>query len=56
MSITFGKPCFVDETDNYMDYINLSTKGDNIHKGKMFSFFKWQWEIMRRDRSLIFNY
>ena len=38
MSITFGKPCFVEETDNYMDYINLSTKGDNIHKGKMYFF------------------
>ena len=58
MSITFGKPCFVDETDNYMDYINLSTKGDNIHKGKMFSFFKWQWDEIHKNKNenLIFEY
>jgi len=58
MSITFGKPRFVDETDNYMDYINLSTKGDNIHKGKMFSFFKWQWDEIHKNKNenLIFEY
>ena len=47
-------------TDNYMDYdrkkVNAPDSSDNDFKGKMYSFFKWQWEIMRRDRSLIFNY
>lgn len=52
-------------TDNYMDYTwqagvfrngQLYSSGPNIYKGKMFSFFKWQWDIMRSDRSLIFNY
>ena len=53
-------------TDNYMDYTwqrggndsngdPLST-GNNVYKDKMYSFFKWQWDIMRRDRSLTFNY
>ncbi|NDV65233.1 hypothetical protein [Bacteroides sp. 224] len=48
-------------TDNYMDYTwkmgpRGTSSGDNIHKGKMYSFFKWQWDIMRNDRSLISNY
>jgi len=47
-------------TDNYMDYdwkkVSAPDSSDNDFKGKMYSFFKWQWEIMRRDRSLIFNY
>ena len=41
-------------------YDNLNKRylpsGDNIYKGKMYSFFKWQWDIMRGDRSLTFNY
>lgn len=33
------------------------SSGANLHAGKMYSFFKWQWDIMRSDiRSLIFNY
>ena len=45
-------------TDNYMDYINLLPKGDNIHKGKMFSFFKWQWDEIHKNKNenLIFEY
>jgi hypothetical protein len=52
-------------TDNYMDYpwkagdmVNgtLQPSGNNIYIGKMFSFFKWQWDIMRKDRSLIRDY
>ena len=52
--------------DNYMDYTwqrgendsrgGFFSTGDNTYKGKMYSFFKWQWDIMRRDRSLTFNY
>ncbi len=34
----------------------LGSSGPNVYKGKMFSFFKWQWKILRNDRSLIFNY
>lgn len=52
-------------TDNYMDYTwqagtfrngKLYSSGANMYKDKMFSFFKWQWDIMRADRSLIFKY
>ncbi len=52
-------------TDNYMDYTwqkgaltprGVSSTGANKYDKKMFSFFKWQWDIMRADRSLIFNY
>lgn len=52
-------------TDNYMDYTwqagvfrngTLFSSGANAHKGKMYSFFKWQWDIMRGDRSLTHNY
>jgi len=36
----------------------LGEKGasDNKHKGKMYSLNKWQWETMRKDENLIFNY
>lgn len=34
----------------------LGSSGANKFDGKMFSFFKWQWDIMRNDRSLIFTY
>ncbi|WP_299443249.1 DUF4280 domain-containing protein [uncultured Aquimarina sp.] len=43
-------------TDNYMDYIQQADGTANPFTGKMTSFFKWQWDIMRADRSLIFNY
>lgn len=43
-------------TDAYMDYDWSQPSSANIYSGKMFSFYKWQWELMRRDRSLIFNY
>ena len=52
-------------TDNYMDYTwqqgqrisgIVYSSGQNKFDGKMFSFFKWQWDIMRTDRSLITNY
>lgn len=46
-------------TDNIMDYVNQTgvrirnpyEKGD-----KMNCFFKWQWDIIRKDRSLIKSY
>lgn len=55
---------------NYMDYSwqlgrpidpkDLSkgfySSGDNKNKNKMFSLFKWQWEIIRADRSIIISY
>ncbi len=53
-------------TDNYMDYTwqkgspvpggGFYSSGNNKHNGKMYSFYKWQWDIMRGDRSLILNY
>ena len=46
-------------TDNVMDYVNqvgVSTRNPFERNDKMNCFFKWQWDIMRRDRSLIFNY
>ncbi|OAB78236.1 zinc metalloprotease [Cochleicola gelatinilyticus] len=53
-------------TDNYMDYTwqrgspspsgGYYSSGDNKYKGKMYSLFKWQWPIIRSDRSLILTY
>ena len=53
-------------TDNYMDYTwqkglpapggRFYGTGNNKYNGKMHSFYKWQWDIMRGDRSLITNY
>ncbi|WP_051285053.1 hypothetical protein [Aequorivita capsosiphonis] len=57
-------------TDNYMDYTwqlgrpidskDLSkgfySSGNNKYKGKMFSLFKWQWDVIRKDRSIIEKY
>lgn len=53
-------------TENYMDYVwqagsldangDLLSSGSNKFKGKMYSFYKWQWEELRKDRSLISNY
>jgi len=53
-------------TDNYMDYEwqigarapsgGYYSSGDNKYKGKMYSLFKWQWNIIRNDESLITNY
>ncbi len=34
----------------------LGSSGANKFNNKMFSFYKWQWDIMRADRSLINNY
>ena len=49
-------------TENYMDYLFFLTfnnsiekttaKKDNRYKGKMYSFYKWQWDLMREDRSI----
>lgn len=33
-----------------------TSSGSNIYSGKMYSFFKWQWDILRKDRSLTVNY
>ena len=29
-----------------------TAKKDNRYKGKMYSFYKWQWDLMREDRSI----
>lgn len=44
-------------TDNLMDYVNyLNTQGDatgkNTHINAMWSLFKWQWDILRVDKSI----
>ncbi len=46
-------------SDNIMDYVNqvgVRTRNPFEANDKMNCFFKWQWDIMRRDRSLILNY
>ncbi|MEZ2445372.1 zinc-dependent metalloprotease [Chitinophaga sp. RCC_12] len=45
-------------TDNIMDYTWQTNGNLNPHNAKdnMRSFFKFQWDIMRQDRSLILNY
>jgi hypothetical protein len=46
-------------TDNIMDYTwQQGTGNDNPYNGKdqMRSFFKWQWDALRTDRSLIHRY
>lgn len=43
-------------TDAYMDYDWQQGGSANPYSGKMHSLYKWQWEIMRKDRSLIFKY
>ena len=47
-------------TDNYMDYgflyNDIYDKYDqslNQYYGKMYSFFKWQWDLMRKDKDSI---
>ena len=35
---------------------SLSSSGKNKYSTKMYSFYKWQWDILRGDRSLILNY
>ena len=46
-------------TENYMDYTwhpNSLVKGDNSpnkYNEKMYSFFKWQWDMMRNDKKSI---
>ncbi|WP_378172708.1 DUF4280 domain-containing protein [Aquimarina sp. SS2-1] len=48
-------------TDNYMDYPTQfepdlnKIAADNFFKGNMHSFFKWQWDIMREDKSLVYE-
>lgn len=49
---------FQGQTDNIMDYswqMNMNRNPFDMND-KMCSFFKWQWDIMRKDRSLILNY
>ncbi len=46
-------------TDNIMDYVNqkgVHTRNPFEANDKMNNFFKWQWNILRTDRSLIFTY
>lgn len=43
-------------TDAYMDYDWNRPGNPNPFQGKMHSFYKWQWERMRNDRSLIKQY
>ncbi|WP_051336214.1 PAAR-like protein [Aquimarina latercula] len=48
-------------TDNHMDYFNQyhpdpnTIGGANPNKENMHSFFKWQWDIMRGDKSLVYD-
>ncbi|MBS0026511.1 hypothetical protein ACTJJ0_02845 [Chitinophaga sp. 22321] len=49
---------FQGHTDNIMDY-TWQTNGNRnpfVAKDNLRSFFKFQWDIMRKDRSLILNY
>lgn len=53
-------------TDNYMDYtwkgiaLGVNSKGKTVvskssanqYDNKMYSFFKWQWDLIRKDRSV----
>lgn len=46
-------------TDNIMDYVNqvgVTTRNPFEVNDKMNNFYKWQWNIMRTDRSLILSY
>lgn len=46
-------------TDNIMDYVNQVGVPDRnpFEKNDMMNnFFKWQWDILRKDRSLILTY
>ena len=47
-------------TENYMDYnfryndvYNINDYSMNQYDGKMYSFFKWQWDLMREDKDSI---
>ncbi|KES14209.1 hypothetical protein GASC598B02_002040, partial [Gilliamella apicola SCGC AB-598-B02] len=46
-------------TENYMDYaqhVDLSQNnkvGKNKYYRQMYSFFKWQWKLMRDDKKSI---
>ena len=45
--------------DNIMDYVNqvgVSTRNPYEANDNMNNFFKWQWDILRTDRSLILTY
>ena len=44
-------------TENVMDYYkyelpNRKKESDGQYKNKMYSFFKWQWDLMRKDQSI----
>lgn len=46
-------------TDNIMDYVNQADPAKRNPfepNDKMNCFYKWQWKLIRGDRSLIFNY
>jgi len=53
MDYTWQKGRLVDPSDPSKGYY---TSGSNKFKGKMYSFYKWQWKELRADRSLITNY
>ena len=41
--------------DNFMDYTHdVNGENDKFNKGNMspFNFYKWQWDIMRKDKSM----
>jgi len=56
----YDKPKFYQGyTENYMDYswhyddvYKLKKRSNNQYKDKMYSFFKWQWDLMREDYSI----
>lgn len=39
-------------TENYLDNYKQDSGDSNKYEGKRYSFFKWQWDIMREDKSL----
>ena len=47
-------------TENVMDYYkyelpNRKKESDGQYKNKMYSFFKWQWDLIRKDQSIEIN-
>ncbi|OTP81409.1 hypothetical protein [Gilliamella apicola] len=50
-------PTFNNSIEKKFNYINnknqqVLSKKDNRYRGKMYSFYKWQWDLMREDRSI----
>lgn len=50
-------PTFNNSFEKKFNYINnknqqVLSKKDNRYRGKMYSFYKWQWDLMREDRSI----